>query len=89
VGLTLWHALVGHAGALWQVQDNAQALHAMGCNWWAPDYVNKSWAHFNGNTNLFQVGSINGMGSSATANYTIFAAGATMQFNGDKTACTR
>ena len=55
---------------------------------WAPGYVNESWAHFNGNTNLFQVGSINGTGSSATVDYTMFAAGATTQFNGDETACT-
>lgn len=55
---------------------------------WAPGYVNESWAHFNGNTNMFQVGSINGAGSSATVDYTMFAAGATTQFNGDETACT-
>jgi hypothetical protein len=55
---------------------------------WAPGYVNESWAHFNGNTNLFQVGSINGTGSGATVDYTMFAAGATTQFNGDETACT-
>jgi Transposase DDE domain len=30
MGLALGHALAGHAGALRQVQDNAQALHALG-----------------------------------------------------------
>ena len=29
------------------------------------------WAHFNGNTNLLRVGSINGKGSSATVDYTM------------------
>ena len=30
VGAALGHALAGHAGALWQVQDDAQTLHPLG-----------------------------------------------------------
>ena len=33
---------------------------------WAPGYVDESWAHFNNNTNMFQVGSVDGAGSGAT-----------------------
>ena len=30
VGAAFGHALAGHAGALWQVQDDAQTLHPLG-----------------------------------------------------------
>jgi hypothetical protein len=30
VGDAFWDALTGHAGALWQVQDDAQTLHELG-----------------------------------------------------------
>lgn len=55
---------------------------------WAPGYVNEDWVHFNDRTELFQVGSINGSDNSATVDYTMFAAGATTQFNANETACT-
>jgi RHS repeat-associated protein len=54
---------------------------------WAPGYVNESWAHFNTNTNQFQVASLNNNGS-LTANYTMFSAGATTQFNDNESSCT-
>jgi RHS repeat-associated protein len=54
---------------------------------WAPGYVNQSWAHFNTNTNMFQVASLNNNGS-LTANYTMFAAGATTQWNDNESSCT-
>jgi len=37
---------------------------------------------------MFQVGSLNGFGSSATVDYTMFEAGAQTQFNADETKCT-
>jgi RHS repeat-associated protein len=54
---------------------------------WVPGYAAENWAHFNNNTGQFQVGSINGSGSSATVDYTTFGAGAQTQFNGDESAC--
>lgn len=55
---------------------------------WVPGYVSPDWVHFNDTTDLFQVGSINGEGDDATVDYTMFAAGATTQFNSDETSCT-
>jgi RHS repeat-associated protein len=54
---------------------------------WAPGYVDENWATFNNKTDMFQVGSVNGTGSSATVDYTTFAAGAQTQFNGDESSC--
>ncbi len=54
---------------------------------WVPGYADENWAHFNNNTNMFQVGSFNGSGNNATVDYTMFAAGAQTQFNGDESSC--
>jgi RHS repeat-associated protein len=54
---------------------------------WAPGYADENWAHFNNSTGMFQVGSINGAGNSATVDYTMFEAGAQTQFNGDESSC--
>ena len=43
---------------------------------WAPGYADENWAHFNENTGLFQVGSVDGVGKDATVDYTRFEAGA-------------
>ena len=53
---------------------------------WAPGYVDENWAHFNNNTNMFQVGSVDGAGSSATVDYTNFSAGAQTDANGNCTS---
>lgn len=37
---------------------------------WAPGYVDENRAHFNNNTNMFQVGSVDGAGSGAKVDYT-------------------
>jgi RHS repeat-associated protein len=50
---------------------------------WAPGYVDENWAHFNNNTNMFQVGSVDGAGSSATVDYTNFQSGAQTDANGN------
>jgi hypothetical protein len=50
---------------------------------WAPGYVDENWATFNQNTQMFQVGSVDGMGSNATIDYTNFAAGAQTNDNGN------
>jgi RHS repeat-associated protein len=50
---------------------------------WAPGYVDENWAHFNQNTNMFQVGSVDGAGSSATVDYTNFQSGAQTDANGN------
>jgi hypothetical protein len=55
---------------------------------WAPGYVNENWAYFNGNTQMFQVASLNDNGGNITANYTMFSAGATTQWNDDESSCT-
>jgi hypothetical protein len=54
---------------------------------WAPGYIDENWVDFNKKTDMFQVGSINGAGSSATVDYTMFGAGAQTQFNGDESSC--
>lgn len=50
---------------------------------WAPGYVDENWATFNQRTQMFQVGSVDGAGSSATVDYTNFAAGAQTDANGN------
>ncbi len=55
---------------------------------WVPGYASENWAHFNNNTGMFQVGSINGSGSSATVDYTMFGAGDNTGFNATDTACS-
>lgn len=50
---------------------------------WAPGYVDENWAHFNISTGMFQVGSVDGVGSNATVDYTNFAAGAQTDANGN------
>ncbi|HEY0760533.1 MAG TPA: RHS repeat-associated core domain-containing protein, partial [Acidisarcina sp.] len=50
---------------------------------WAPGYVDENWAHFNQNTNMFQVGSVDGAGSSGKVDYTNFQAGAQTDANGN------
>jgi RHS repeat-associated protein len=55
---------------------------------WVPGYASENWAHFNNTTSLFQVGSINGSGSSATVDYTMFGAGDNTGFNANDTACS-
>jgi RHS repeat-associated protein len=53
---------------------------------WAPGYVDENWAHFNNNTDMFQVGSVDGAGSGATVDYTNFAAGAQTDADGNCTS---
>lgn len=55
---------------------------------WVPGYAAENWAHFNTTTGMFQVGSINGSGSSATVDYTMFGAGDNTGFNANDTACS-
>ena len=50
---------------------------------WAPGYVDENWAHFNQNTNMFQVGSVDGAGKNATVDYTNFQSGAQTDANGN------
>ena len=49
---------------------------------WVPGYVDENWAHFNQNTGMFQVGSVDGSGKNATVDYANFAAGAQTDDNG-------
>jgi RHS repeat-associated protein len=55
---------------------------------WVPGYADENWAHYNGNTNMFQVGSVNGAGAGATVDYTLFGAGDNTGFNSTDTACS-
>lgn len=49
---------------------------------WVPGYVDENWVHYNGNTDQFQVGSVDGAGSSATVDYANFSEGAQTDANG-------
>ena len=49
---------------------------------WAPGYVNENWAKFNTNTQMFQVGSLDGTGNKATVDYTNYQSGAQTDANG-------
>jgi hypothetical protein len=53
---------------------------------WVPGYVDENWVHFNQNTNMYQVGSIDGAGKDATVDYANFAAGALTDANGSCTS---
>ena len=52
---------------------------------WVPGYAPENWAHFNNNTGMFQVGSYT---SGDSIDYTMFAAGATTQWNANESSCT-
>jgi YD repeat-containing protein len=53
---------------------------------WVPGYVDENWVHYNGTTNMFQVGSVDGTGSSATVDYANFSEGAQTDPNGGCTS---
>ncbi|HEY6387040.1 MAG TPA: RHS repeat-associated core domain-containing protein [Candidatus Acidoferrum sp.] len=53
---------------------------------WVPGYVDENWAHFNNNTGMFQVGSVDGAGANATVDYANFAAGTQTDANGNCTS---
>jgi hypothetical protein len=52
---------------------------------WVPGYVDENWVNFNKKTGMYQVGSVDGGGNSATFDYANFAAGAQTDANGNCT----